>query len=219
MMRMFMNKDNTMDKIKTIIDWLKAHKTTCLYAVGIIILVVLAVALWQYMHRPEPVTAETQVQAETVQGVTRAANNAHVTLTPDQSQQTADRIKYIYSHDVRPVYTITTTGDKAQTCSQKAQEAAGADFSIVTDKYNPTKYTSLKTLPASSTVELNQYNIQAYKKILHTIEVVPDIQNKTVDEVGYTVSRKISNDGKYIGVGASYNIDDHKTMVKLSYTW
>jgi hypothetical protein len=68
-------------------------------------------------------------------------------------------------------------------------------------------------------VELNQYNVQAYKKILHTIEVVPDIQNKSVDEVGYTVSRKISNDGKYIGVGASYNIDDHKTMVKLSYTW
>jgi hypothetical protein len=42
---------------------------------------------------------------------------------------------------------------------------------------------------------------------------------KGVDEVGYTVSKKISKDGKYIGVGASYNIDDHKTMVKLSYTW
>ena len=208
-----------MDKIKTTIDWLKAHKTICLYAAGILIVVVLAVALWRYTHRPEPVTTESQVQAETPAGVTLAADNAHVGLSADQAQQTADKIKYIYSHDVQPIYTITTTGDKAQTYSQNAQEAAGADFSIVTDKYNPTKQTSLKTLPASSTVELNQYNVQAYKKILHTIEVVPDIQNKSVDEVGYTVSRKISNDGKYLGVGASYNIDDHKTMVKLAYTW
>ena len=208
-----------MEKLKSAIEWAKPHKTIILYAVGIILVAVLAVVAWRYTHRPEPVTTETQVQAQTVQGVDRAASNAHVTLTPDQSQQTADRIKYIYTHDVQPVYTITTTGANAEKQAQTAQESAGADFSIVTDKYNPTKQTSLKTLPASSTVELNQYNVQAYKKILHTIEVVPDIQNKNIDEVGYTVSRKISNDGKYIGVGASYNIDDHKTMVKVSYTW
>ena len=61
--------------------------------------------------------------------------------------------------------------------------------------------------------------MQAYKKILHTIEITPDIQDKSIDEVGYTVSRKISSDGKYIGIGATYNIDEHKTMVKVSYTW
>ena len=208
-----------MGKLKSAADWAKAHKTIILYAVGIILVAVLAVVAWRYTHRPEPVTTETQVQAQTVQGVDRAASNAHITLTPDQSQQTADRIKYIYTHDVQPVYTITTTGANAEKQAQAAQKAAGADFSIVTNKSVPNEKTDLKTLPASSTVELNQYNVQAYKKILHTIEVVPDIQNKTVDEVGYTVSRKISNDGKYIGVGASYNIDDHKTMVKVSYTW
>lgn len=189
-----------MDKIKTTIDWLKAHKMSCLYAAGIIIVVVLAVALWRYTHRPEPVTTESQVQAETVQGVERAAGNAHVQLSTDQAQQASTQIKYIYSHDVQPIYTVTTTGNNAESVAETAQKAAGADFSIVTDKYNPTKQTSLKTLPASSTVELNQYNIQAYKKILHTIEIVPDIQNKNIDEVGYTVSRKISNDsiGHYL---------------------
>lgn len=208
-----------MDKIKTTIDWLKAHKTICLYAAGINVVVVLAILLWRYTHQPEPVTTETQIEAETVQGVERAAGNAHVQLSTDQAQQAATQIKYIYSHDVQPIYTVTMTGNNAESVAETAQKAAGADFSIITDKYNPTKQTSLKTLPASSTVELNQYNVQAYKEILHTIEVVPDIQNKSVDEVGYTVSRKISNDGKYVGVGASYNIDDHKTMVKVSYTW
>ena len=80
----------------------------------------------------------------------------------------------------------------------------------------------LNKVPASSTVELNQYNVQAYRKVLHTVEVSPDIDATGVsgiNEVGYTVSRKVTGDGKYIGIGASYNKDDHKTMVKLSYTW
>ena len=204
-----------MDKIK---NWIMAHKNLCIYAVAAVLVFALGFLVWHFTHPPQTVTTESQVQAETPAGVTLAADNAHVGLSADQAQQTADNIKYIYSHDVQPVYTITTTGDKAQTCSQKAQEAAGADFSIVTDKYNPTKYTSLKTLPASSTVELNQYNVQAYKKVLHTVDVGTS-DAKSVGEVGYTVSKKISKDGKYLGVGASYNFDNEKVMVKLSYTW
>ena len=164
-------------------------------------------------------TTESQTQAETPAGVTQAADKAQVSISPSQAQEAASQIRYIYTNSIIPQYTITTTGANAEKQAQAAQNNAGADFSIITNKSNPNTKTDLKTLPASSTVELNQYNVQAYKKILHTIEVVPDIQNKSVDEVGYTVSRKISNDGKYIGIGASYNIDDHKTMVKLSYTW
>ena len=204
-----------MDKIK---NWIITHKNLCIYAVAAVLVVALGFLVWHFTHPPQTVTTESQVQAETPAGVTLAADNAHVGLSADQSQQTADKIKYIYSHDVQPVYTITTVGDKAQTCSQKAQEAAGADFSIVTDKYDQTKHTSLKTLPASSTVELNQYNVQAYKKVLHTVDVGTS-DAKSVGEVGYTVSKKISKDGKYLGVGASYNFDNEKAMVKLSYTW
>ena len=211
-----------MDKLKTAADWLKSHKTVFIHVAGIIVVVVLAILLWRYTHQPEPVTTETQIEAETVQGVERAADNAHVQLSTDQAQQAATQIKYIYSHDVQPIYTVTTTGNNAESVTETAQKAAGADLSIITDKYNPTKTADLKTLPTSSTVELNQYNVQAYKKVLHTVEVSPDIDATGVsgiNEVGYTVSRKVTGDGKYIGIGASYNIDDHKTMVKLSYTW
>ena len=205
-----------MDKIKS---WVEAHKNLIAYIVVGAVLICAAFLIYRHFHQPETVTPESQTQAETPAGVDQAADRAHVPISNDQAQQAASQIKYIYSHDVQPVYTITTTGSKAQKVAETAQNDAGADFSIITDKSNPTKEIDLKTLPMASTVELNQYNVQAYKKILHTIEVVPDIQNKSVDEVGYTVSRKISNDGKYIGVGASYNIDDQKTMVKVSYTW
>ena len=68
-------------------------------------------------------------------------------------------------------------------------------------------------------VELNQYNVQAYKKVLHTVEVSPDIEGRGVAEVGYSVSHKVSRDGKYLGVGASYNFDNDKAYVKMTYTW
>ena len=205
-----------MDKMKS---WVEAHKKLIAYIAAGAVLICAAFLIYRHFHQPEPVTTESQTQAENPAGVEQAADRAHVPISNDQAQQAASQIKYIYSHDVQPIYTITTTGIKAQEAAETAQNNVGADFSIITDKSNPTATTDLKTLPASSTVELNQYNVQAYKKILHTIEVVPDIQNKSVGEVGYTVSRKISSDGKYIGIGATYNIDDHKTMVKLSYTW
>lgn len=205
-----------MDKMKS---WVEAHKKLIVYIAAGAVLICAAFLIYRHFHQPEPVTTESQTQAETPAGVEQAADRAHVPISADQANDAATQIKYIYEHDVQPVYTITTTGSKAQKAAETAQNNAGADFSIITDKSAPNEKTDLKTLPAGSTVELNQYNVQAYKKILHTIDVVPDIQNKSVDEVGYTVSRKISSDGKYIGIGATYNIDEHKTMVELSYTW
>ena len=205
-----------MDKIK---NWIMTHKNLCIYAVAAVLVIAIGFLVWHFTHPPQTVTTESQTQAETPTGVEQAANQAYVPISNDQAQQAASQIKYIYSHDVQPVYTITTTGNKVQKVAETAQKAAGADFSIITNKSNPNSKVDISAIPSTSTVELNQYNVQAYKKTLHTIEVVPDIQNKSVDEVGYIVSRKISNGGKYIGIGASYNIDNHKTMVKLSYTW
>ena len=205
-----------MGKIK---NWIMTHKNLCIYAVAAVLVVAIGFLVWHFTHPPQTVTTESQTQAETPAGVEKAANQAHIPISNDQAQQTASQIKYIYSHDVQPIYTITTTGSKVQKVAETAQNNAGADFSIITNKSDPNSKVDISAIPSTSTVELNQYNVQAYKKTLHTIEVASDIQNKSVDEVGYIVSRKISNDGKYIGVGASYNIDDHKTMVKLSYTW
>ena len=205
-----------MGKIKS---WVEDHKNLIAYIVAGAVLICAAFLIYRHFHQPEPVTTESQTQAETPAGVEQAADKAQVSISPSQAQQAASQIKYIYSHDVQPIYTITTTGNKVQKVAETAQNNAGADFSIITNKSDPNSKVDIRAIPSTSTVELNQYNVQAYKKILHTIEVVPDIQNKSVDEVGYMVSRKISNDGKYIGVGASYDIDNHKTMVKLSYTW
>ena len=68
----------------------------------------------------------------------------------------------------------------------------------------------LDEFPADTQVTLNQYNVQAYKKHINTIEYQP-----TEKVVGYTHQWKVSKSGHYMGVGADYDIDDKKVMMKI----
>ena len=113
-----------------------------------------------------------------------------------------------------PVYIIQTTGDKAQEASEKASKQEKADFSIVTDKDHSDEAVELDKLDKNTTVNLNQYNVQAYKKHINTIEYYP--AEKTV---GYTHQWKISKSGHYMGAGLDYDTDDNRVMVKVTYSW
>lgn len=218
-----------MEKTKSWDEWLEEQKTRWnRVKISLVIIVVLAlialIALGVHscMRQTETVTTETQTEAETPVGVERAAEQEHVDITPKQSQEAAKEIRYIYTHDVKPVYTVVTTGAEAEKQSKTARTAAGADFSIVTDKNTKDKVVNLREIPADSQVQLNQYNVRAYKKELHTIEVSPDIDGDGkagVAEIGYVEQHKVTNDGKYIGFGVSYNIDEHKALAKATFTW
>ena len=163
---------------------------------------------------PEPVTTIPQQQAETPAGVEKAANNAHIKLDSGQTKQVSETIREIMVTEKEPVYIIQTTGDKAQEASEKSSKQEKADFSIVTDKDHPDEAVELDKLDENETVNLNQYNIQAYKKQLNTIEYQP--WEKTI---GYTHSWKVSKSGKYLGVGADYDIDDKRALAKVTYSW
>lgn len=205
-----------MEQVKT---WVYAHRRI----VGAIIFGIIAVIVAALLFRgcktePQKVTVEQQTQAQTEAGVEKAADNAQIPVSREQAQDAAQEIRYIYEHDTKPEYTIITTGGDVEKQAQAAQERAGADFSIVTSKDD--SKADVASISKDKPVELNQYNVQAYKKTLHTVEVSPDIDGgRGVAEVGYTVSRKVSRDGKYLGVGASYNFDSNKTYVKMTYTW
>ena len=163
---------------------------------------------------PEPVTTIPQQQAETPAGVEKAASNAHIKLDNGQTKQVSETIREIRVTEREPVYIIQTTGDKAQEVSEKASKQEKADFSIVTDKDHSDEAVELDKLDENETVNLNQYNIQAYKKQLNTIEYQP--WEKTI---GYTHSWKVSKSGKYLGVGADYDIDDKRVLAKVTYSW
>ena len=205
-----------MEKAKA---WALAHRRIIGGVVLCVLLVVIAVLLFRGCKtEPQKVTVEPQTQAQTEAGVEKAADNAQVPVSRQQAQDAAQEIRYTYQHDTKPEYTIITTGGDVEKQAQAAQERAGADFSIVaSDDGAPANTASISK---DKPVELNQYNVQAYKQVLHTVEVSPDIEGgRGVAEIGYTVSRKVSRDGKYLGVGASYNFDSNKAYVKMTYTW
>lgn len=205
-----------MEQVKT---WVYAHRRI----VGAIIFGILAVIVAVLLFRgcktePQKVTVEPQSEAQTETGVEKAADKAQVPVSRQQAQDAAQEIRYIYQHDDPPEYTIITTGGDVERQAQAAQERAGADFSIVAS--DDGEKADVASISKDKPVELNQYNVQAYKKTLHTVEVSPDIDGgRGIAEVGYSVSRKVSRDGKYLGVGASYNFDSNKAYVKMTYTW
>lgn len=205
-----------MERFKT---WALAHRRIIGGVVLGVLLVVITVLLFRGCKtEPQKVTVEPQTQAQTEAGVEKAADNAQVPVSRQQAQDAAQEIRYIYEHDTKPEYTIITTGGDVEKQAQAAQERAGADFSIVASTDGAPANTA--SISKDKPVELNQYNVQAYKKVLHTVEVSPDIEGgRGIAEVGYTVSHKVSRDGKYLGVGASYNFDSNKTYVKMTYTW
>ena len=205
-----------MEQVKT---WVYAHRRI----VGAIIFGILAVIVAVLLFRgcktePQKVTVEPQTQAQSEAGVEKAADNAQVPVSRQQAQDAAQERRYIYEHDTKPEYTIITTGGDVEKQAQAAQERAGADFSIVASQDG--SKADVASINKDKPVELNQYNVQAYKQVLHTVEVSPDIDGgRGVAEVGYSVSHKVSRDGKYLGVGASYNFDSNKAYVKMTYTW
>lgn len=205
-----------MEQVKT---WVYAHRRI----VGAIIFGILAVIVAVLLFRgcktePQKVTVEPQSEAQTETGVEKAADKAQVPVSRQQAQDAAQEIRYIYQHDEPPEYTIITTGGDVEKQAQAAQERAGADFSIVAS--DDGEKADVASISKDKPVELNQYNVQAYKKVLHTVEVSPDIDGgRGVAEAGYSVSHKVSRDGKYLGVGASYNFDSNKAYVKMTYTW
>lgn len=165
-------------------------------------------------YTTKPATTMPQQQAETPAGIEKAASNAHIKLDSGQTKQVSETIREIRVTEKEPAYIIQTTGDKAQEASEKASKQEKADFSIVTDKDHPDEAVELDKLDENETVTLNQYNIQAYKKQLNTIEYQP--WEKTI---GYTHSWKVSKSGKYLGVGADYDIDDKRVLAKVTYSW
>ena len=131
----------------------------------------------------------------------------------------AATIREIRTVEKEPVYIVQTTGEKVQKDSEQARKDNKADFAIITDKQDPDKVVDITSIEKDSKVELNQYNIQAYKPVIRTVSIAPDFQGKGVKQADVTISKKITKDGQYIGLGVGYDFQDNRALVKISYSW
>jgi len=190
--------------------------------VSIAVVLVLCIAgyfAYQYFHPAQPVTTLSQQQAETTQGISLAAHNAKVGLVQDQLNQASQQIAMLKNQ--KPDTIIKVVPVEIEKVVTQYVKTSGADFAIVTDPANPTKQVDLKEvakLPATTDVTLNQYNVFAYKKIIRDVTVYPSFTGITpsgVSEVDIGISRKITNNGVYLGAVAGYEFDDKKAKIGL----
>lgn len=200
-----------------ITGFIKEHIVT----IGLV-LAVLLLAYNSYLQKQaiSKVTFSSQEQAETAAGVHQAASDADVKLDAGQEKEISTVIKEIRTTEQVPVYVVQTTGANLNNAAETARERAKADFSIITDNTpadnNKAQFEApqeFETIPDNAPVTLNQYNIQAYKKHINTIEYQP-----WEKAIGYTHQWKVGKSGRYIGVGADYDIDDKRVYAKVVYS-
>lgn len=189
-------------------------------AVGILITAVIAYAgnkLYHYWH-DKPVTTMSQEEAETPKGVETASQNAGVPVSPAQAKEVAREIQVIRETEQVPVYVVQSTGDTVEKDSEKAVKDNHADFAILTDPSDKDKEVDISSIPEDTKVELNQYNVQAYKPVIRQLEVGKSPDGDNI--VGFTISKKVSKDGRYLGVGVDHVFgNDNKTYIKVVYSW
>jgi hypothetical protein len=193
---------------------LKARGKVILSLILFIIICIIGYGGYLRLHT-KPITAESQVQAETPAGISLAAHNAKVGMMQDQLDTAAQQI--VILKNKQPDTIIKTVPVEVEKVIVKEVGKRGADFAIVTDPKEPNKQVDLKEiekLPAKTPVTLNQYNVFTYKKVIRGVNVYPSftgVKPTGISEVTYDVSRKISNDGKYLGVVGGYDFDNSAT--------
>lgn len=168
-------------------------------------------------YTAKPVTYESQSQAQSLSGVKLAADNAKVSLDNSQASEIAKAITDIAKNNTTPLYSVNTTGSNVASVAASEAKKNNADFAIVTEPSKPDVAVDTSKIANDAPVTLNQYNIQAYKKTLHQVDI--DFNASGVNEVNYSVSRKISDGGKYIGYVVGYNKEYKEAKVGIRYTW
>jgi hypothetical protein len=174
----------------------------------ILFAVLIAAAVWAYnhWHQPQPVTYESQQQAETTQGVREAAENAGVHITPGQAQEAAQAIKDAATRP--PDQVIQSTGAGMEQALADSRKQAGAQAQIVTDPARPDKPPEKPA--ADQPVNLNVYNIKPYPK--HLLEVTV---YRNAADVAYMTRVQVFGATGYVGPVVSYDADRKGSKTRI----
>lgn len=193
---------------------------------GVVLLVAAGWLLWQYFNQSEPVTNLSQEQAETSAGVQQAADNAQINMLQSQLSEAAQQIAALKNKP--PEKVVVTIPMEVPQIVEVERKKSGADFAIVTDPKHPDKpveIDQIARLPEETTVNLNQYNVYAYRKVIRGFNIMPDWSESIkrgsprIQEVTYDVSRRITKDGKYIGGVIGYDFKHEEAKAGFRYAF
>ncbi len=195
-----------------------------LYATALIIICIVGFFIWQHFNKPQPVTSMSQQQAETPAGIELAAKNAHIAMLQSQLEEAAKQVEEYKNKP--PDKIVVTEVKEVIKVVERERAAVGADFAMITDPAHPqtVNLKDIEKLPADTSVTLNQYNLFVYRKKFQQIEITPDwaelAQGKLkLDEAGYSINKRITKTGEYIGFKVAYNLKHEEAKGTVIYTF
>ena len=178
------------------------------FAAAGIIGAVIVIGIYHYFVSPDKVPIVTPEDVKTGSSVKDVAAGAGVNLSSGQAAEIANKIK-----NAKPAGSVYTTAGNLKDTAAELQQKNGSDFApVVTDK-------DLSKIDKNTPVELQQYHVYAAPKVLREVGLKADTSGKGVGGISYGIKRRISAEGKYIGVRADYDWQDKEAAVWLTYTY
>lgn len=169
---------------------------------------VIVIGIYHYFVAPDKVPVVSTEEMKTGSSVKDVAASAGVHLSAGQANEVADKIQ-----NAKPAGSVNTTAGSLKETAAELQQKNASDFApVVTDE-------DLSKIDKDTPVELQQYHIYAAPKVLHEIGLKADSSGNGIAGVSYGIKRRISAEGKYIGVRADYDWKEKEAAVWLTYTY
>lgn len=178
------------------------------FAVTGLICATIALCVYHFFIAPDKVPIVTSEDIKTGSSVEKIAASSGVKLSSGQAAEVADKIK-----KAKPAESVNTTAGDLKDTAKQMQQQSGSDFApVVTDE-------DLSKIDKDTPVELQQYHIYAAPKVLREVGLKAGTDGNAVDGISYGIKRRISTEGKYIGVRADYDWKEKEAAVWLTYTY
>lgn len=148
-------------------------------------------------------------QLQSADQIKKAADNAGVSLSDEQSKIIQDKIQ-----NAKPTGSVPATAGTVQQVAEQQRQQNGSDFApVVSDG-------ELSKLPDDTPIELNQYHIYAAPKVQHEIGLKLDAESDShISGVSYGIKRRISEKGQYVGARLEYDWENKEAEVWATYSW
>lgn len=169
---------------------------------------VIVIGIYHYFFIPDKVPFITTEEIKTGRNIENVAASSGVKISSGQAAEVAEKIK-----KAKPAESVNTTAGDLKDTAKQMQQQSGSDFApVVTDE-------DLSKIDKDTPVELQQYHIYTTPKVLREVGLKAGTDGNAVDGISYGIKRRISTEGKYIGVRADYDWKEKEAAVWLTYTY
>lgn len=178
-----------------------------------IALLAIGIAYHHSITKEKPVIiANEKLKSGSVQEVAKVAN-----VNIDQAKPLQEAIQHTYTQEPQAQFVIVaSTIEKG--AERVAKEINAKNEALHKSALADTDRTIVTANTDKQTVDV--YKVNLAPKVIRGIDYSVEVGgNPQKGVIGYEVNRRISDEGKYIGVRTSYDIAEKKVMVGIKYMW